>query len=107
MRSKQERRAEFTVIVTNHSARQRSASCRAVLPTTWAAFDVSGELRDPVDGRRTTQWVKTDIPARSEGKLPLSLSIPTDAEPGRYVIPIDVQYDPWSLPQFTEAILVL
>ena len=47
------------------------------------------------------------MPAKSEGRIRLGFSIPADVTPGRYVIPVDVRYDRWALPQFTEAIVEL
>ncbi|UCD29217.1 MAG: MBL fold metallo-hydrolase [Planctomycetota bacterium] len=90
-------RVELRVVVTNHSKERRTLSCRAVLPRLW-------------DGRGTaasTNWAKADIPAKKEGEVALTLDIPADAQPGRYVIPIDVRYGTWNLPQFTEGIVTV
>ena len=53
------------------------------------------------------EWKGTDVSAKREGEIALRLRVPESAKPGRYVIPVDLQYGSWSLPQFTEAILVL
>jgi hypothetical protein len=37
----------------------------------------------------------------------LTLPVPANAPPGRYVVPIDVKYADHDLPQFTEAIVVI
>ena len=94
-RAKPGGKVTFRVVVTNHSAEPRKAACRAVLPRAWG------------DGERVTEWSRTAIPAKTEGELPLSLPIPADVPPGRYVIPVDVQYGDRGLPQFTEAIVVV
>jgi len=33
--------------------------------------------------------------------------VPRDAKPGRHVVPVDLRYGPWELPQFSEAIVVV
>lgn len=84
---------KLDVVLTNHSIIAKPASCRAVLPTAWKTTP--------------TVWSKASIAAKAQGKLSLSLAVPADANPGRYVIPIDVRYGERSLPQFTEAIVVV
>ncbi len=84
---------ELDVVLTNHSKFSNPANCRAVLPSAWKT--------------KPTAWSKATIAAKAEGKLPLSFTVPADAKPGRYVIPIDVRYGDRSLPQFTEAIVVV
>ncbi len=84
---------ELDVILTNHSKIPNPASCRAVLPIAWKM--------------EPSAWSKATIAAKTEGKLPLSFAVPVDAKPGRHVIPIDVRYGDRSLPQFTEAIVVV
>ncbi len=86
-------RVDLRLIVTNHSLRWREVACRAILPRVW--------------GGGTTEWARGEMPAKTEGELPLSLTLPPATEPGRYVIPIDVDYPPWTLPQWTEAIVVV
>lgn len=85
--------AAFRVIITNHSAEARQAACRAVLPTAW--------------GGGATEWTNLTIEPKADGEARLSLPIPPDARPGRYVIPVDLRYAAWNLPQFTEAILAV
>ena len=79
------------VVVTNHSTKAVPARCRAVLPSVLA-----GEA---------TAWVDATIPAKTEGQLPIRFDIPSNTPPGRYVVPVDVKYGAWDLPQFAEAIL--
>ena len=86
-------KAALHVVVTNHSAQARAAACRAVLPRAW--------------GGKATHWARTNIPAKTEGRARLSVPIPPAVKPGRYVIPIDLRYADRSLPQFTEAIVVV
>ncbi len=83
----------FRVVVTNHSAAARTAKCRAALPRVWAGG--------------TTTWASVEIPPKQDGQVPLSLRIPAGAKPGRYVIPVDLQYHDRVLPQFTEGIVVV
>lgn len=87
------REISFSVILTNHSAEPREAGCRAVLPTAW--------------GGGTTDWAKATIRPKADGEVRLSLRIPPNAKPGRYVVPVDVRYGAWNLPQFAEAIVVV
>jgi glyoxylase-like metal-dependent hydrolase (beta-lactamase superfamily II) len=84
---------KFSVVVTNHSSQVRKAACRAVLPRVWHGG--------------TTAWSSTEIPGKQDGQVRLSLSIPADAKPGRYVIPVDLHYLDRVVPQFTEAIVVV
>ena len=86
-------RAELSVVVTNHSAEARPASCRAVLPRAW--------------GGKATEWTEAEIAAKTEGELRLSLAVPGDVKPGRYVVPVDLRYGRWELPQFSEAVVVV
>jgi glyoxylase-like metal-dependent hydrolase (beta-lactamase superfamily II) len=83
---------ECEVVVTNHSSETREAACRAVVPRGWTA---------------PSEWTKIEVPAKTEGTLRLSLRVAPDAPPGRRVIPVDVRYGPWTLPQYTEAIVVV
>ena len=65
--------------------------CQAVLPAAWkggAASSTQGE-----------------ISAKAEGPLSLGWKIPLGTNPGRYVIPIDLDYGDWQLPRFSEAIV--
>jgi hypothetical protein len=114
-------KVKLSVVVTNHSAQSRKAACRAVLPRSWhrhpagastGGTGVSPVLdastgKMPVPPGVTTGWSSVDIPAKREALIGLSLQVPTDARPGRYVVPVDLKYDGRVLPQFTEAIVVV
>ena len=91
-------RVTLRVVFTNHSAEPRQAACRAVLPQAFG----SGPQHD-----RTSDWVRATVPAKTEQSLQLSLRMPDTVAPGRHVIPVDVTYGPWTLPQFTEAIVLV
>jgi len=82
--------AKVEVVLTNHSAQVHQAAVRAGLPKAW--------------GGGTTVWAEAQIPAKTEKGLPLAVSIPASASQGRYVLPIDVRYGPWDLPQLAEAL---
>jgi hypothetical protein len=111
---------QLRVVVTNHSSQVRKAECRAVLPHAWQRED-SGKARvggtgvSPVSPANTgkmpvppaDQWSSTEIPAKQEGFVRLSFGVPADAQPGRYVVPVDLRYHDRVLPQFTEAIVVV
>ena len=84
--------ATIRVVVTNHASEAREAACRPAMPRAWDA---------------ASTWQKATIPAKAEGEVALALPVPKDARPGRYVVPVDVRFGRWDLPQFTEAILVL
>ena len=83
----------FRVVLTNHSSEPRQAVCRAVVPR---AFNGAA-----------SGWTSAEVAAKAEGEVPLSLRLPPDVPPGRYVIPVDVRYGKWTLPQFTEAVVVV
>ncbi|OIP07981.1 MAG: hypothetical protein AUJ96_06475 [Armatimonadetes bacterium CG2_30_66_41] len=85
----------FRVGVTNHSAQPRTATCRAVAPRAW------GDAVTPTD------WVSAAVPAKSDGELQVRVSVPPGVLSGRYVVPVDLRYGQWSLPQWTEAIVVV
>ncbi|MFW6163015.1 MAG: MBL fold metallo-hydrolase, partial [Planctomycetota bacterium] len=87
------------VVVTNHSAQPRPARCRPVLPQAWSSGGRGS--------RRADDWSKATIAPKTEGTVPLTLRVPPSAEPGRWVVPIDVHYEPRHLPQFAEAIVVI
>jgi glyoxylase-like metal-dependent hydrolase (beta-lactamase superfamily II) len=81
------------VVLTNHSAQAHRAAVRAVLPKGW--------------GGGGTDWTEGEIPAKTEQGLQVRIAIPSSAKPGRYVLPIDVRFGPWDLPQFAETVLQL
>jgi len=99
-------RAEIRVVATNHSAREQFLACRAVLPRAWAGKEIaagtSTQRAEPAAG-----WVQTQVAPKADGHVSLLMVVPDDAPAGRYVIPVDVRFGPWTLPQMTEAILVL
>ncbi len=81
------------VVFTNHSDGPRRAACRAVLPRAWNADSAS--------------WREAEIVAKREGEIRLEFDVPSSAAAGRCVVPIDIRYGDWDLPQFTEAIVVI
>jgi len=89
--AKEGEKVRLKVVITNHSTKPQTAACRAVLPKAL--------------GGRPTPWVETQVPAKTEKDLPLVFPVPPDSRPGRYVVPVDVKYGPWHLPQFAEAIV--
>jgi len=101
------RTVPLDVVVTNHSAQDRIVACRAVLPTRWTQHDNVPHATPNKPSAGSTTWTKTTAPAKADAKMTLKLDIPEHVPPGRYVIPIDVRYGSWNLPQFTEAIIVL
>jgi len=98
---------ELRVVVTNHSNKQHTVTCRAVLPRSWNKPAKSPGNTANSDHLRATKWIGADVPPKSQGQLAVSLSIPQHAKTGRYVIPIDLKYGPWNLPQFTEAVITI
>lgn len=96
------------IVITNHSSAPRTASCRPILPRAWC-----GDATNPAwppgkpDAKQPATWPTVEVPAKSESRIRLLLRIPAGAKLGRYVIPVDVRYDRWALPQFTEAIMAL
>jgi len=90
---------ELRVVVTNHSTEPQAAACRPVLPRSWG-----GAPAAPDD---VADWPRAQVPAKSEGEVRLVFRVPSNVKPGRYVIPVDVCYAEWTLPQFQEAIVVI
>ncbi len=80
------------VDITNHSKSEKLAVCRPNLPKSWNI---------------ETEFFQTTIPAKSDGYITFSFTIPEDASPGRTVIPVEVIYDGRQLGQFREAVLVI
>ena len=80
-------------VVTNHSPDTKESAARPVLPAAWTT--------------KSSAWTTLSVPAKAETSLTVNIKIPTDAKPGRYVIPIDIRYADRLLPQFTEAIVVV
>ena len=80
------------IVVTNHSAQARIASCRPILLQSW-------------DVNISEQAIT--IPPKQEGHITFSIPIPTHANDARRtVIPLDITYDGVPLGQFREAIFV-
>ena len=97
-------RVELRVVVTNHSAEPRVAACRPVLPRSWGG---AGEKPAAVAADDVAGWARAEVAAKSEGEVRLEFRVPEGVKPGRYVIPIDLCYGEWTLPQFQEAIVVV
>jgi glyoxylase-like metal-dependent hydrolase (beta-lactamase superfamily II) len=85
--------ASLRVVVTNHSSASRTAACRAVLPRAM--------------GGAAMDWIGCEVAPKAESLVELSLKVPSDIRPGRYVVAVDLRYHTWDLPQITEAILVM
>ena len=96
-------RVDFEMVVTNHSTQPRTAACRAILPRAWQGR----QIQTPTTTVDTSDWPGTSVEAKSEATIRVSIEVPADAKPGRHVIPLDLRYGPWTLPQFSEAIVVL
>jgi glyoxylase-like metal-dependent hydrolase (beta-lactamase superfamily II) len=92
--------AGIDVVVTNHSATSRAVACRAVVPRAWAPAR-------PGEPGGVGDWVRGELPAKTEGRLRLPLRVADSAQRGRHVIAVDVVYGDRDLPQFTEAIIVV
>jgi len=96
----------LTVVITNHSAAARTATCYPVLPAAWTTAIAEQSI---------------SIPAHQEGHLSFAIPMPTEmptemptdwhatgqAAPTRLVIPVEVTYHGYALGQFREAILVM
>ncbi len=93
------------VVITNHSTRPRRAACRVVLPGRWMP---EGRRPSPaIDPEQVATWPSAQVPSKSEKAIRLTVSVPQEAPPGRYVLPVDVAYHDRLLPQFAEAIVVV
>jgi glyoxylase-like metal-dependent hydrolase (beta-lactamase superfamily II) len=100
-------KAAFDVVVMNHSAVARLAACRALLPRAWDRAFSRRSAAAASQPAPATDWASVAVPAKTEGRARLSFGVPRGAKRGRYVIPVDVRYGDWTLPQFTEGIVVL
>jgi glyoxylase-like metal-dependent hydrolase (beta-lactamase superfamily II) len=98
-RAKAGGQVKLQVIVTNHSRGENPLACRAVLPRAWT--------KGGRNERPSIEWVKSNVPAKKDTRVPIAFCLPTTAQVGRYVIPIEFRYGAWTLPQFTETIVVL
>ena len=78
------------VKITNHSESRKQALCKPILPKSW-----------DMEVNAKSAW----IPAKSEGSIKFSFTIPKNASSGRKIIPIDVIYQDRQLIQFREAII--
>jgi glyoxylase-like metal-dependent hydrolase (beta-lactamase superfamily II)/ribosomal protein S18 acetylase RimI-like enzyme len=81
---------EIRVEINNHSASEKKAVCRPVLPKSW---DVSANPKSAT------------IPAKSEGYIAFSFVVPENVSPELDVIPFELNYDGLALGQFREAML--
>lgn len=85
--------ATFDLVVTNHAPEPRDIAARIALPQAW--------------GGGTGDWVRASADAKADGAVRLALRVPPDAPPGRVVIPVDVIYGRWRLPQITETVIAV
>jgi glyoxylase-like metal-dependent hydrolase (beta-lactamase superfamily II) len=84
--------AQLQVAFTNHSEGGREATACPALPRAWHA-----DLREK----------STVVAPKQEGSVTFLLTVPADASPGRWVVPVDVTYDGRRLGQLCEAIIVV
>lgn len=85
-------RVQIDTIITNYTDHLCAARCRPILPPQWQIGVAAGEAT---------------IAPQSQERITLMFSVPHDAAPGRWVVPIDVTYDGRRLGQFREAIVVI
>jgi glyoxylase-like metal-dependent hydrolase (beta-lactamase superfamily II) len=83
---------EMRVEITNHSAIERHAICRPILPKSWG-IDIESK--------------SAIIPAKSDGYIAFSFVIPENVQSGLVVVPIELTYGDRPLGQFREAMLVV
>jgi glyoxylase-like metal-dependent hydrolase (beta-lactamase superfamily II) len=83
---------EMRVEITNHSAVERQAVCRPILPKSWG---IEVEPKSAV------------IPAKSDGYIAFSFVVPDNVPSGLVVVPIELTYGDRPLGQFREAMLVV
>jgi glyoxylase-like metal-dependent hydrolase (beta-lactamase superfamily II) len=80
------------IAILNHSTEARKVACRPVLPKEW------GLRLDPQEGCAA---------AKEELRVPFTWTVPEDAMPGQYVVPVEIAYHGRFLGQFREAIVVV
>ena len=95
------------LVITNHSSQPQAAACRPIVPRSWDGKGTDPAWPSQAERARAIPWYEAEVAAKSEGHIRFSLRIPAGVKPGRYVVPLDVRYGRWALPQFTEAIIVL
>ncbi len=83
--------ARVDVAVTNHADSARMVRCRAALPRAWQG-DATPEN-------------EALVLEKGRGSIFLRIPVPSTAEPGRYIIPVDIHDGEHRLPQFTECVL--
>lgn len=80
-------------IATNHSPTAQRFAARLVSPREWRMPGAT--------------MAETTVPARADGAVILGLSIPAGVQPGKYVLPLDVEFSDFVMPQITEAVVVV
>ncbi len=90
-KAKRGSRIQLDLVITNHSAKTYEVQCCARLP-------------EPFGGQ-PAQWAQASVPEKAEKSLRMEFHVPPAAATGRYVIPLDVVFGPWRLPEFAEAIV--
>lgn len=84
------RTAQISLKVFNHSQDSRTFTIRLRLP----------------DGFHTDRPAQNvTIPPRSEGQVDYSFRVNASVKPGTYMLTADVEWGPWELRQWTEAII--
>lgn len=83
--------ATLRVIFTNHATSVIEHACRVALPTTW--------------GGQRSEWASRQVRGKTERAIELSIAVPSNASPGRYVLTLDVQLAERELPDFTECLI--
>lgn len=83
---------QLQVQIDNHSPVDGRARCRPLLPAEW-------NVAPPAE--------QATIPAHSAGAVELLFSVPLDARPGRWIIPISFTWQDRSLGPFREAVLLV
>jgi glyoxylase-like metal-dependent hydrolase (beta-lactamase superfamily II) len=79
------------VVVTNHADASQAIAARLRVPSTWPK---SNSLRGSCNAQ-----------AKQETLMSLKVTVPSDLAPGRYVLPLDLQFGSRDLPSFAEVMI--
>lgn len=79
------------VLVTNHSSTCHAAALGITLPTAWGGGYASA--------------ASESIPPKADGRVSFNVAVPGQTPPGRYILPVDIEFAGHAIRQFNECIV--